>query len=75
LYYRTCVVDNIMESTKLLETSGNFRLKGLQDLNGSIRLQGSMSICSFDGCNKARSLHSPLLMTSIGLLLSIYYYY
>ncbi|CAF3155150.1 unnamed protein product [Rotaria socialis] len=75
IYYRTCVVDNIMESTKLLETSGNFRLKGFQDLNGSIRLQGSMSLCAFDGCNKARSLHSSLLMASIGLLLSIYYYY
>ncbi|CAF4904975.1 unnamed protein product [Rotaria sp. Silwood1] len=24
IYYRTCVVDNIMESTKSLETSGNF---------------------------------------------------
>jgi hypothetical protein len=52
IFYRTCVLDNIMDSTKLLETSGNFRLKGLPDVNSMIRLQGSMSLCTSDGCNQ-----------------------
>ena len=78
IYYRTCVVDNIMESTKSLETSGNFRLKGFQNLTGSIRLQGSMSLCAFDGCNRGRNFYSSLLIINIGLLLTYsinaYYY-
>ncbi|CAF2308219.1 unnamed protein product [Rotaria sp. Silwood2] len=74
IYYRTCVVENIMESTKLLETSGNFRLKGFQDWSGSIRLQGFMSLCAFDGCNKSRNLKSSLSIITIGLLLTLYYY-
>jgi hypothetical protein len=78
IYYRTCVVDNIMESTKSLETSGNFRLRGFQNLNGSIRLQGFMSLCSFDGCNNARTLYLSLSTIIIGLLLILFesrYYY
>lgn len=71
IYYRTCVVDNIMESTKLLETSGNFRLKGLQSMPGSIRLQGYMSLCTLDGCNYASRLYSSLLILIISLLLTI----
>ncbi|CAF0910114.1 unnamed protein product [Adineta steineri] len=55
IYYRTCVVDNIMESTKSLESSGNFRLKNFPDMSGSIRLQGVMSLCAFDGCNSAQT--------------------
>ena len=72
IYYRTCVVENIMESTKLLETSGNFRLKGLQSMPGSIRLQGYMSLCTLDGCNHARTLYVSLLTFFLSLLLSIY---
>jgi len=72
IYYRTCVVDNIMESTKSLETSGNFRLRGFQNLNGSIRLQGFMSLCSFDGCNNAQTLYSSVLIMITGLLLTLY---
>lgn len=68
IYYRTCVVENIMESTKLLETSGNFRLKNFQSQNGSIRVQGFMSLCAFDGCNTAHYLKSSLSTIIIGLL-------
>ncbi len=78
IFYRTCVVDNIMDSTKALETTGNFRLKGFQDLNGSIRLQGSLSLCAFDGCNNARTVYSSLFTIFTGLLLTLYitcYYY
>jgi hypothetical protein len=72
IYYRTCVVDNIMESTKALETSGNFRLKNFQNLNGSVRLQGFMSLCAFDGCNTAQTLYSSLRTIITGLLLTMY---
>jgi len=72
LYYRTCVVDNIMESTKSLETSGNFRLKGFPDFNGSIRLRGSLSLCTFDGCNHARNLNWSWTIIISGLLFTLY---
>ncbi len=74
IYYRTCVVDNIMESTKLLESSGNFRLKNFRDMNGTIRLQGVMSLCAFDGCNFGQNLYSSLSIIFISLccLLCLY---
>ncbi|UJR22789.1 hypothetical protein I4U23_025821 [Adineta vaga] len=70
IYYRTCLVDNIMDSTKSLETSGNFRLKGFQSMTGTIRLQGYMSLCSSDGCNRAQIFSSSLLTILITLLLT-----
>jgi hypothetical protein len=72
IYYRTCVVDNIMDSTKSLETSGNFILQGFQSMPGSIRLQGYMGLCINDGCNHARTLCSSLSIIIIGLLLTMY---
>ncbi|CAF0770155.1 unnamed protein product [Adineta steineri] len=72
LYYRTCVIDNIMDSTKSLETTGNFRLQGLQGMQGSIRLQGFMSLCTADGCNHSNLLHSSLSTIIISLLLTRY---
>ncbi|CAF1592833.1 unnamed protein product [Adineta ricciae] len=60
IYYRSCLVDNIMDSTKALESSGSFRLKGFQSMTGSIRLQGYMGLCSVDGCNRARGFTSSL---------------
>lgn len=72
IYYRTCVVDNIMESTKSLETSGNFRLKGFPDFNGTIRLRGYMSLCTYDGCNHARNSNSSRTILLLALLF-IYY--
>ncbi|CAF0779750.1 unnamed protein product [Adineta ricciae] len=76
IYYRTCVVDNIMESTKSLESSGNFRLKHFQNMPGTIRLQGTMSLCIYDGCNQARNYYSSLsiiLMSSFFLIFKHYY--
>ncbi|CAF2092485.1 unnamed protein product [Rotaria magnacalcarata] len=72
-YYRTCIVDNIMESTKSMETSGSFRLKGFAGMPGSIRLQGYISLCTFDGCNRSCTLYSSLLIIIIELLLTIIY--
>jgi hypothetical protein len=61
-----------MDSTKLLETSGNFYLQGFQSMPGAIRLQGSISLCTLDGCNHAETLYSSLLIISISLLLTMY---
>jgi len=61
-----------MDSTNSLETSGNFFLKGLQAMPGSIRLQGFMSLCTLDGCNHGRTLCSSLSIIIIGLLLTRY---
>ncbi|CAF4139965.1 unnamed protein product [Adineta steineri] len=72
IYYRTCVVDNIMESTKSLESSGNFRLKNFPDMSGSIRLQGVMSLCAFDGCNSAQTHISSLLIILTGMMFTIF---
>jgi hypothetical protein len=67
-----------MVSTKALETSGNFRLRDFDGFPGTIRLQGFMSLCSYDGCNTARTLHLSLLTIITGLLLTLninrYYY-
>jgi hypothetical protein len=71
IYYRSCVVENIMDSTKSLETTGNFRLKGLNSMPGSIRLQGFMALCTNDGCNHGRILYSSISMISIGLLMTV----
>jgi hypothetical protein len=72
IYYRTCIVDNIMDSTKLLETSGNFRLTGLQSMPGSMRLRGFLSLCTLDGCNHGGTLYSSVSTITIVLLLTIY---
>ena len=72
IYFRTCVVDNIMESTKSLETSGNFRLKGLHSMPGSIRLQGYMSLCTLDGCNHGRIRYSSFVLIMFSLFLILY---
>jgi hypothetical protein len=72
LYYRSCLVDNIMDSTNSLETTGNFRLKGLNSMPGSIRLQGFMSLCTNDGCNHGQILYSSRSMIFIKLLMAMY---
>ena len=71
-YYRSCVVDNIMDSTNSLETTGNFRLKGLNSMPGSIRLQGFMSLCTNDGCNRGHVLDSSVSIILISLLMVMY---
>lgn len=68
-FFRTCVVDNIMESTKALETTGNFRLKGLNSMAGTIRLQGYMSLCTMDGCNHSQRIAS---ISSVLILINLF---
>lgn len=69
IYYRSCLVDNIMDSTKSLETSGNFRLKGFLDPSSTFRVQGSMSLCTFDGCNHA---HRQYQITSMIIVVTLF---
>lgn len=64
-----------MESTKSMETSGSFRLKGFQGMPGSIRLQGYISLCTYDGCNHATKLYLSHCIIVIHLLLTIYLSY
>lgn len=72
IYYRTCVVENIMESTKSLEATGNFRLKNFPDMPGSIRLHGVMSLCPFDGCNFGQSHHLSLSIIITSVLFTMF---
>lgn len=53
LYLRTCITENIMESTRSLDSTGNFRLKNFATIQGEIKLQGTISLCTTDGCNNA----------------------
>lgn len=50
LYLRTCIIDNIMESSRSMDSTGNFRLKNFNQIKG-VRMQGTITLCSLDGCN------------------------
>jgi hypothetical protein len=52
LYLRTCIIDNIMDSTRSSDSTGNFRLKNFNQIKG-VRMQGTITLCSHDGCNHA----------------------
>ena len=55
LYLRTCIIDNIMESTRSTDSTGNFRLKNFNQIKG-VRMQGTITLCSMDGCNQVTLL-------------------
>lgn len=71
LYLRTCITENIMESTRSLDSTGNFRLRNFANIPGEIKIQGTISLCTLDGCNHAHlsSSHSFILFTTFFLLL------
>lgn len=56
LYLRTCIADNIMDSTRSSDSTGNFRLKNFDQIKG-VRMQGTITLCSNDGCNRAHRFH------------------
>lgn len=64
LYLRTCITENIMSSTKSSDSTGNFRLKNFADIHGSIKMQGTISLCTSDGCNQAL-IHRISLLTFV----------
>lgn len=68
LYLRTCITDNIMDSTRSSDSTGNFRLKNFNQIEG-VRMQGTITLCSSDGCNQANSL--TMKSMKIFLLLSL----
>ena len=55
LFLRTCITDNIMDSTRSSDSTGNFRLKNFNHITG-VRMQGTITLCSHDGCNHAKLL-------------------
>ena len=61
LYLRTCITDNIMDSTRSSDSTGNFRLKNFAGIPGGIRMQGTINVCSIDGCNQANLLKIHLI--------------
>jgi hypothetical protein len=61
LYLRTCIIDNIMDSTRSSDSTGNFRLKNFDQIKG-VRMQGTITLCSLDGCNRASSRRASVLL-------------
>lgn len=61
LYLRTCIIDNIMDSTRSSDSTGNFRLKNFNQIKG-VRMQGTITLCSNDGCNQANQLRKNLMI-------------
>lgn len=71
LYLRTCITDNIMDSTRSSDSTGNFRLKNFNHIKG-VRMQGTITLCSSDGCNRTNLLtvnSMTLLFFSVFLLI------
>ena len=71
LYLRTCITDNIMESTRSSDSTGHFRLKNFDHIKG-VRMQGTITLCSSDGCNQSTGLlaSAPILFASLLVLLT-----
>lgn len=68
LFLRTCITENIMESSRSSDSTGNFRLKNFVNIDGEIRLQGTIALCSLDGCNGSFSWKSNQTKTERTLL-------
>lgn len=56
LFLRTCITENIMDSTRSLDSTGHFRLKNFGGIDGEIKMQGTITLCTIDGCNPASFL-------------------
>jgi hypothetical protein len=71
IFLRTCITENIMDSTRSLESTGHFRLKNFAGIQGGIKVQGSISLCIFDGCNQAniRTIHIFIILSSFFFLI------
>ncbi len=71
LYLRTCITENIMESTRSLESTGNFRLKNFAGIYGEIKMRGTIALCTIDGCNQAnfRTMNIFIILLSFLFLI------
>ncbi|UJR33244.1 hypothetical protein I4U23_020699 [Adineta vaga] len=73
LYLRTCITENIMDSTRSLDSTGHFRLKNFAGIDGEIKMQGTITLCTTDGCNRTNfSKNDRFLILSL-FFLSISY--
>ncbi|CAF3422569.1 unnamed protein product [Rotaria sp. Silwood1] len=72
LYLRTCITENIMSSTRASDSTGNFRLKNFADISGGIKMQGSIALCTTDGCNQAnfQTIHKLTVLFSFFFLIT-----
>ncbi|CAM2712892.1 unnamed protein product [Rotaria socialis] len=59
--------DNIMDSTRSSDSTGNFRLKNFNQIKG-VRMQGTITLCSHDGCNQT----NLLTMNSITIVFFVF---
>ncbi|CAF1593032.1 unnamed protein product [Adineta ricciae] len=62
LYLRTCITENIMDSTRSLDSTGHFRLKNFAGIDGEVKVQGTITLCTMDGCNRARLFHRDVFL-------------
>ena len=67
IFLRTCITENIMESTRSSDSTGNFYLKNFANIPGGVRMQGTIALCTLDGCNRS----SMISMTSLFPLIII----
>jgi hypothetical protein len=68
LYLRTCITENIMDSTRSSDSTGNFRLKNFAGILGGIRMQGTITLCTLDGCNQANLLTIHIITIILSFL-------
>jgi hypothetical protein len=73
IFLRTCITDNIMDSTRSSASTGNFRLKNFNQIKG-VRMQGTITLCSNDGCNQSNILANNLLLIIFSLLFLLIYH-
>ncbi|UJR13942.1 hypothetical protein I4U23_000945 [Adineta vaga] len=74
LFLRTCIIDNIMDSTRSSDSTGNFRLKNFNEIK-SVRMQGTITVCSSDGCNRTNTIQiNRILLNFLIFFLIIYYF-
>ena len=68
LYLRTCITDNIMDSSRSSDSTGNFHLKNFDQIKG-VRMQGTITLCSNDGCNQNIRHRANRILIAFFLLL------
>ena len=73
LYLRTCITENIMDSTRSPDSTGNFRLKNFANIRGSVRLQGTITLCTLDGCNSAQTVTRHPMITTVCYICLLHY--
>jgi hypothetical protein len=60
-----------MESTRSLDSTGNFRLRNFASIHGEIKMQGTITLCTLDGCNLAPIPTSHIFMIIFAVFFSI----